>query len=131
MSAENVEVARRFSDSYHDGDWVEMAATLDPDVFVRTDPLWPERFIYGRKAVVAWGRGIRESMGPDFRIEEAVDLEDRVLVRHSWSARGQHSGVTGQQPVSYIATVRDGLIIFMEYFLDHADALKAVGLEDG
>ena len=130
MSQENVDVARRFTDSYTHGDWVEMAATLDPDVFVRTDPLWPERFIYGRAAVVAWAQGIRESMGPDFRIEEALDLGDRVLVRQSWSARGQQSGVTGQQPVSDIVTVRDGLIIFIEYFLDHERALKTVGLAE-
>jgi ketosteroid isomerase-like protein len=130
VSQENADVAQRFTDAYKHGDWVEMAATLDPYVFVRTDPIWPEPFMFGRDAVVAWFRGIWESAGRDFRIEEVVDLGDRVLLRQSWTVRGQQSGVTGQQPVSDIVTVRDGLIIFIEYFLDHERALKAVELEE-
>jgi hypothetical protein len=32
--------------------------------------------------------------------------------------REEQSGVAGQQPFSQIATVRDGRVIFIEYFLD-------------
>ena len=130
MSQENVDLLRRFNDAYRRGDWGAIAASLDPHVFVRTDPRWPEQFIYGREAWVANLRDMWESVGPDAHIEEIVDLGDRVLVRLGFSMRGQQSGIQGEQPVSEIATVREGRVIFLEYFLDHEQALKAVGLEE-
>jgi ketosteroid isomerase-like protein len=130
VSQENVDVARRFTDAYNRGDWDTVGADFDQHIFIRPDPSWPERHIYGREAAIAWYRGIWESVGPGVRIEETMDLGDRVLIRKSWSARGQQSGVAGQQPHSELATLRDGRVVFIEYFLDHADALKAVGLEE-
>ena len=102
---------------------------MDPDILIRTDPRWPEQRIYGRDAALALYRGLWESGGSDVRIEEIVDLGDRVLVRLGFTMRGQQSGVEVEQPVSEIAAVRDGRIIFVEYFLDHEQARKAVGLE--
>jgi ketosteroid isomerase-like protein len=130
VSQENVDLLRRFNDAYRRGDWDAMAVSFDPHVFVRTDPRWPEQFIYGREAWVANLQVMWESVGPDVHIEEIVDLRDRVLVRLGFSMRGQQSGIQGEQPVSEIATVREGRVIFVEYFLDHAQALKAVGLEE-
>ena len=42
MSEANVETMERFNDAFRRGDWDALAATLDPHVFVRTDPRWPE-----------------------------------------------------------------------------------------
>jgi ketosteroid isomerase-like protein len=130
MSQENVEVLRNQNDAYRRGDWDAMAAVVDPHVFVRTDPRWPEQFIYGREAWLTFLRGMWESIGPDAHVEEIVDLGDRVLARLRYGIRGHESGVAGQQPVSEIATIRDGRVIFIEYFLDHEQALKAVGLSE-
>jgi len=44
--------------------------------------------------------------------------------------RGPHSGVEGDQCYSAICTLRDGRVILEEFFLDHGQALKAVGLEE-
>ena len=107
-----------------------MAASLDADVVVRTDPGWPEQRVYGRQAVTAWMRDAVESVGPDVGIDEIVDLGDRVLVRWCWKARGQHSGIAGELRYSEIVTYREGHAIVIEYFLDHEQALKAVGLQE-
>jgi ketosteroid isomerase-like protein len=69
-------------------------------------------------------------MGPDIRNEEMMDLGDRVLVCFRWHARGTQSGVEGEQSVSEICTFRDSRVVFIEYFLDHEQALKAVGLAE-
>jgi ketosteroid isomerase-like protein len=130
VSQENVDLLRSNNDAYRRGDWETVTANLDPHVFVRTDPRWPEQFIYGREAWVANLQAMWESVGPDAHIEEIVDLGDRVLVRLGFSMRGQQSGIQGDQPVSEIATVRGGRIILVEYFLDHDQALKAVGLSE-
>jgi ketosteroid isomerase-like protein len=124
-----VDLVRKNNDAYRQGDWEAWDANMDPDVFVRTDPNWPEQRIYGRDAFIAFPRGVRESLGPDVRIEEIIDLGDRVLVRLSWHARGAQSGVEGEQTFSELATFREGRVVFIEYFLEHEQALKAVGLE--
>lgn len=130
MSEANVETMERFNDAFRRGDWDALAATLDPHVFVRTDPRWPERYIYGREAYMAFSRGARESLGPDIRLDEIVDLGDRVLVRACWSGRGPQSGVEGEQRFSSITTYRDGRAVFTEFFIEHEQALEALGMRE-
>ena len=87
MSLENVEIMRRINDAYRRGDCVAMAALWDADIFIRTDPRWPEQRIYGQDAALALYRGLWESGGSDVRIEEIVDFGDRVLVRNPLNGR--------------------------------------------
>jgi ketosteroid isomerase-like protein len=130
MTQQNVDRYRRQFDAITRGDWDALAANLDPDVLVRTDPGWPEQRIYGRQAVLAWMRGAVESVGPDFRVDEIVDLGDRVLARWCWKTRGEHTGIGGELRYSEIVTRRGGRVVLAERFRDHAEALKAVGLEE-
>jgi ketosteroid isomerase-like protein len=130
MSQKNVDVLRKANAAFRRGDWDAMAATMDPDVVVRTDPRWPEQRFYGREAVVVWSRGLWESWGPDFRFEEIVDLGDRLLIRWCYIVRGHHSGVEGEQRGSVIQTFREGRVILVEYFLEHEHALEALEMRE-
>jgi hypothetical protein len=65
-------------------------------------------------------------VGPDLRFEEIVDLGDRVLIRSRWNIRGQHSGVEGEQRFSSITTYREGRVVFIEFFIEHEQALEAL-----
>jgi ketosteroid isomerase-like protein len=130
VSQENVEIVRKAAEAFRRADWEGLGETIDPHISIRTDVSWPEQRIYGREAALAFYRGIAESGGSDTRIEEALDLGDRVLVRLRWHMRGPHSGVEGDQCYSAICTLRDGRVILEEFFLDHGQALTAVGLEE-
>jgi ketosteroid isomerase-like protein len=130
MSQENVEIVRQGNAAVRRGDWDTVAANLDPHILVRADPRWPEQRIYGREAVIAWYPEVSEPGGSDISIEEVTDLGDRVLVRLCWHMRGLRSGVEGEQRMSVISTFREGRVILEEFFLEHAQALKAVGLEE-
>ena len=130
MSRQIVEIVRTLNDAVRRGDWDTVAAYLDPDILVRTDPRWPEQRLYGSEAVVAWYRSVRESMGPDLCIEEIFDLGDRALIRKCWFIRGQHSGAQGEMRYSELNIYREGRMILSEIFLEHQQALKAVGLEE-
>ncbi|HTQ67471.1 MAG TPA: nuclear transport factor 2 family protein [Solirubrobacteraceae bacterium] len=130
MSQENVDLVRRGNAAFRRQDWEAMAATFDPEILVRPDRRWPEQGIFGREAAVAFYQGLAESGSPDVRIEETVDLGDRVLARMRWTFHGGQSGVAGEQPTSMIATLRNGLVILEEFFLEHAEALNALGLEE-
>ncbi len=130
MSQENVDLYRSQVSAVQRGEWDAVAANLDPDILVRTDPGWPEQRIYGRGAVVAWMRSVAESVGSNFRIDETVDLGDRVLARWCWKTRGELSRIGGELRYSEIVTYRGGRIILIEHFRDQSEALKAVGLEE-
>ena len=43
---------------------------------------------------------------------------------------GATSGIETTSSITGIFTIRDGLISRVEYFFDHDEALKAVGLEE-
>jgi hypothetical protein len=130
VSQENVALVRRAIDAFRRGDWDALAPMMDPDILIRTDPSWPEQRAYGPEAAIVLFRGIRESWGGDVSYQEILDLGDRVLTRERWNVSGQLSGVPGALESSAIVTSREGLIILIEYFLDHKQALKAVGLKD-
>jgi limonene-1,2-epoxide hydrolase len=63
-------------------------------------------------------------------IQEAVDLGERVLVLARALATLQGSTTEVSLPTAGIWTVRDGKIIRIEFYPDHAEALKVVGLEE-
>jgi ketosteroid isomerase-like protein len=128
MSQENIDLARRNNAAFKRGDWEAVAASLDPHVLIRLDPRWPEQRIYGRAAVVEFFRSAIETLGPNSSIEEITDLGDRLLIRVRYATRGQHSGIETDLTWSEVVTYRDGHTVFAEYFLDHQDALKALGL---
>jgi SnoaL-like domain len=130
VSQENVDALFRGNEAFRRGDWEAVAANMDPDILIRTDPRWPEQRIYGRRAALAFHRGLWESGGSDVRIEEAIDLGDRVLMRMRWAMHGHLSGVEGEQPTSVIYTFRERRVILEEFFIEHDDALKAVGLSE-
>ena len=130
MSQENVEIARKVNEAVRRGDWDVVAAYYDPDVSIRTDPRWPEQRMYGRKAAMKFVRDACEAWGIDVRIEEIVDLGDRLLVRMHWNTHARHTGIGGDFRYSEIVTYRDGRAILVEFFLEHEQALKAVGLEE-
>jgi ketosteroid isomerase-like protein len=130
ISNQNVEIIRNGNAAFRRGDWDTVAGNMHPHILIRTDARWPEQRIYGEEAALAWYRGLWESGGSDLRIEEMVDLGDRVLVRVSWHIRGLHSGIEGEQRSSVINTFRDGRVILEEFFREHEQALKAVGLAE-
>jgi hypothetical protein len=129
MSQELVDIFSNGIDAFRRGDWDGVAATVDQHALVRTDPRWPEQRVYGREAVVAFFRDLRESWGPDARIQEIVDLGDRLLISSRYIVRGQHSGVEGEQQVFQINTYREGLVILFEYFLEREHALAALEMQ--
>ena len=57
-----------------------------------------------------------------------VDAGDRVVLRFAWDALGR--GPETVMKISVVAMVRDGKILSMDFFWDHADALDTVGLRE-
>lgn len=60
--------------------------------------------------------------------EEMLDFGDRFLVTAQQRGRGSGSGVAVSEPVFQLFTVRRGLVVRQEDFLDRSKALEAAGL---
>jgi ketosteroid isomerase-like protein len=43
---------------------------------------------------------------------------------------GKQSGIASETQVTAVSTIREGRIIRVEYFFDHAKALEAAGLSE-
>jgi ketosteroid isomerase-like protein len=63
-------------------------------------------------------------------IDEVRDLGDQVLVLGRLLARGLGSGVPVDESIAIVHGLREGLIVSVRVYLDHAEALKAVGLTE-
>jgi ketosteroid isomerase-like protein len=60
--------------------------------------------------------------------EEVIDLGDKFLVTTRQSGHGSSSGIAVSEPVFQLFTLRRGLVIRQEDFLDRSQALEAAGL---
>ena len=131
MSQENVEVVKAVFDAWNAGDGDRLRDLYDPNVVMQTVPDWPEPGPYvGREAVMGFFKGLRETWDSD-AVEPNrgfIEVADHVLVRHTW--RGLGRGPDLNMATTLIFTLRRGRVIYHEFFWDHDEALKAVGLEE-
>ena len=131
MSQENVEVVRGLFEAWNAQDMDRLRALFDPAVVVRAPEGWPEPGPFvGAEAVMRQWNQMRETFEADsLRITgDPVASADRVLARLVWRATGH--GPETDMEMTGLWTVRGGLVYHVEFFWDHAEALKAVGLAE-
>ena len=135
MSRENVEVVRLVTDVM-DAEGFEAALPIfleaaHPDVEWREDPAWPGSATY--RGIDQVRQVILDRMGTldfDQQTEDLIDVDDKVVVLVRWVGRGKASGAQGEISMAMIWTVREQAITRVEFFLDRAQALEAVGLRE-
>src|SRR6476620_6910871 len=132
MSQENVDVVRSVFVAVNAGDMEAVRETLDPDVAIgRELEGWPETGPFvGRDAVMRQWEGSREPWGDTLTFEPVsiIDAGDRVVARHVVHGVGRGPAIHAE--FTAVCTLRNGRIFYFEFFWDHAEALKAVGLEE-
>ena len=133
MSQETLEAfARQIIEAFNHGldDYMAMHA---PDVVVVTAPEWPEGGTYrGLEAARGvWAAIFAEQEMRAGELYDVVVLEDaRLLYTVRIHAKGLASGVATTTVFYTVATERGGLISRMELYLNHGQALEAVGLSE-
>jgi ketosteroid isomerase-like protein len=126
MSQENVEIVRRFFESYRPDDPVEALAYLAPDVVYEVGQEVPAR---GRDEVAAMWERWRSSWGEiEMTPAEFIDAGDHVIVEVHYSGRGRGSGIEFDALTYDVYTVRDGLCVRKLEFNERSQALEAAGL---
>jgi ketosteroid isomerase-like protein len=132
VPAPDVDMAKLVRDDEMAEAWIEQLAPISHADFEWVAHAGPEvvQTVSGLDGVRA---GLAEWFGPwtSYRseVQQVIDCGDRVLVLLRDYGRLPET----EQEVAYhpglVYTVRDGKIAGLETFSDHADALKAVGLE--
>ena len=132
MSQDDLEVIRRWLDAWNSADLDTFADLFDGDVEVITDPSWMEAGPFnGRAAVRSWYEGLRESWGgrDEAVVRELFEASGQVVSRFDWEVRGRASGIDTRLDLTAVNLVEAGRIVRQQYYFDHAEALKALGLE--
>jgi ketosteroid isomerase-like protein len=65
-----------------------------------------------------------------FEVFETRDVGDSVVALGRAKVRGRASGVALESPIAYVFEFDGGLVRRTTAYLDHDEALKAVGLEE-
>ena len=130
MSQENVEVVRAAFEAGNSGDMDALREMYDPDVIARMPEGWPEPSFVGREAVMREFEQLRETFDATAvrPIGDFIEAGDRVVVRLAYHAEGH--GPEMNFEMTQVFTVRNGKILYREYFLDHAEALETLGLAE-
>jgi ketosteroid isomerase-like protein len=131
MSQENVEIVRSAFEAWNAGDWDAVPELFDPNVVIRPSDDWPEAGPFvGLEAVTRWFGQLRETWDAQSTepISDFIDVADHVVVRFLWRTTGR--GPESNMEITIVYTLRKGKISGMDYFWDHTDALKAVGLSE-
>jgi ketosteroid isomerase-like protein len=101
------------------------------DAVYREGPGWPDAGVFrGRAAALARMQTLIDLVGPiKVRLEELIDVGDGRYV--ACARMVGESAATDRpytQSFAVVHRLRDGLIVEADYYLDRAQALKAVGL---
>jgi ketosteroid isomerase-like protein len=63
-------------------------------------------------------------------LKEIMDTDDCVVSLHRARMKMKHTEIEFESPLAYVFTFQDGKVIHQRAFVDHAEALKAVGLAE-
>jgi ketosteroid isomerase-like protein len=131
VSRENVELMRRAFEAYNREGPEAIMAFIHPD-FETAVPaeLSVEPDTYrGREGLRRYFESFYDVMDEvRFEPEELVDAGDRVVVCVRLTTRARTTGLTAEQRVTQVWTLRDGLAVRADVFLTREEALGAVGL---
>jgi ketosteroid isomerase-like protein len=129
--SQEIEVVRTYFKVWNAGDMEGVRELYDPDAVMEVAPNWPEPGPFvGRDAVMQHLNQVRGAFDSDSLelLSDLVAVSDRVIARVGWHGFGR--GPQSDMEWTNVFTMRDGRILKAQYFWDHAEALKAVGLRE-
>ncbi len=126
-----MDVIDSWFDAWNRADMDAFADLYAPDAEMTPPASWVETAVLlGRPAIRQFFEGLRE---PWEGLDEAVLAEvfragDVVVSRMDWRVRGRASGIDTHLEVTNVSTIEGGKIVRQVHYLDHSEALRAIGL---
>ena len=130
MSEENLEIARNAINAWNAGAMDALRALYSPDAVYVTPPDWIGGSYVGRDAVMEQFRELRDVWPDDssFGRPEFWDGGDYVVVQIPFHSATR--GLALSTEVAWVYTMRDELIVRLEFFHSSEEALEAAGLSE-
>jgi ketosteroid isomerase-like protein len=127
---ENVDVIRRGYDAINREGPDGARAFMDPDIVLDMPAgLIDAGSYHGRDALMrVWHAYFDEFDEFRWDVERLFGVADRVFLQVRERGRGRQSGVEVDWQRWWVYTLRDGLIVRAQFFLDESAALEAAGL---
>jgi len=132
MSQQNVEIVRKWFETWNRGDLDSFIDLYAIDAELTPPESWVETStVKGQGEIRRFFEGLREAWeGRDVAVlQELFRSGEQVVSRMDWQVQGRASGIVTHLPITNVTTIVSGKIIRQRHYLDHADGLKAVGLE--
>lgn len=130
MSQENVETLRRGVDAYNRLDVSTLAeiTTSDFEWFPLMVGAFESGSFRGREGIAAYFEDIRDAWEQlRVYVDEFRDFGDRVLMLGRVEGRGARSNIKIDAPLGLLGEFRGERLSRVSAYLDHAEALEAVG----
>jgi ketosteroid isomerase-like protein len=132
MSQENVEIVHRLVEAWNEGNVDTFLGFFDHDCEVTFPPEVPEPGPFrGHAELRQWAEGFMAAwQSHHAEVVETHAARDTVVVSLHLAGRGRGSGVEMEETDAHLFTFRNGRIARWQNFVDHAEALEAVGLSE-
>jgi ketosteroid isomerase-like protein len=133
MSQEALDITRSWFATWNRGDLDAFIDLYAVDAEMTPPSSWVETgTLKGQPAIRRFYEGLKEAWeGEDTAIlRELLSASDNVVSRMDWQVRGRASGIDTHLAITNVNTIERGKIVRQRHYLDHAEALKAVGLEE-
>jgi ketosteroid isomerase-like protein len=133
MSEQNVQLVRDCFAAMERRSIETLVANADPRIeFVNPEYAVEPGTRYGLEGFRAALRTMLEIFDEvRFELKEIVDLEDKVVVTGSFTARGKGSGAEVTQPMGQVFTIEDGRLLRLQWFNSPVEARAAAEIESG
>jgi len=126
-------VMRSWFETWNRGDLDAFIELYAIDAQVTPPASWFETgTVEGRPAIRRFFEGLKEAWdGEDVAILlELFGTGEEVVSRMDWQVRGRASGIDTHLAITNVNTIELGKIVRQRHYLDHAEALRALGLTD-
>ncbi len=131
MSSQNLEIVRRVNEAFNSGDTERILALVHPDFETVVGPeLSVEPDTYrGYDGIRRYFNSFRDAMDEiRFHPESFREAGASVVVALRLSAKGRSTGITVEQRLGQVWTIRDGKALQVQSYLSYGEALQTVGL---
>lgn len=135
MSQENLETASAAIEAWSRRDAETLIALLDPEV--EWQPAL-QMLVGGEAGIYRGHDGVRELMRDTDEFASALvpvvteyhDLGERIAAVGRLAIRGRESGIEMESPMGVVVDFRQGKILRIRTYLDHAKTLEAAGMAE-
>jgi ketosteroid isomerase-like protein len=127
MSQANVEIVPAIAAAYNRGDLETLTEAYDPEVEFVTLLLGTH---HGKGAIrVVFEENRRNLSGYSLDLDEVIDAgPDKVIAVARLGGSGRVSQIALGDPIAFLATIKNGLIVRQQTFRNKEEALEAAGL---